>query len=521
VRLRLIAPVLLVLAVTAGGFLAALLLPERDARGEARHRADIAATEVRGGVEQGANLVESLRRFMLGQVDGGITNAQFEDVGARWLSPVGLPAAAWVEQLQKPRAGRVSLRATLATGAAPMTAPGIDLGGEAVLAAAVVDPRTLFRVTATPFARVRDGRTGIFLVQSAPRLSGGVLRPGFVVLFLPGSWLLAQVTEETNPRLRLRIGDTSYGGLGNATAVGSTFSAAGRRFDVLGPQEPVRGAAAVLPWLVLGGGLVLAALAGTLAAIAERRARAQRDVDRIFTLSPDLITVAGFDGFWKRVNPAFETRLGYTEREALARPSLEFVHPDDRERSEAAAIRLGEGETILAFENRLVCKDGSYRWIEWTATPVLDEGVFYSAGRDVTERRQAESEAARLGQEQAALRRVATLVAEGAPEAKLYDCVAREVAQVLGVPMVTIDRFDSDASSTVVASVDDPGFPVGSRWPLDGPSLGATVLVTARPARVDDYAQLQSTSAAAMRTWAVKSAAGVPILVDGRVWGVI
>src|SRR5207247_7815992 len=136
VRLRLIAPVLLVLAVTAGGFLAALLLPERDARGEARHRADIAATEVRGGVEQGANLVESLRRFMLGQVDGGITNAQFEDVGARWLSPVGLPAAAWVEQLQKPRAGRVSLRATLATGAAPMTAPGIDLGGEAVLAAA-------------------------------------------------------------------------------------------------------------------------------------------------------------------------------------------------------------------------------------------------------------------------------------------------------------------------------------------------------------------------------------------------
>ena len=58
--------------------------------------------------------------------------------------------------------------------------------------------------------------------------------------------------------------------------------------------------------------------------------------------------------------------LGYTEREALARPYLEFVHPDDRERTEAEALGLVEGKTMLSFENRLVRKDGSYRWIEWT-----------------------------------------------------------------------------------------------------------------------------------------------------------
>jgi signal transduction histidine kinase len=127
-----------------------------------------------------------------------------------------------------------------------------------------------------------------------------------------------------------------------------------------------------------------------------------------------------------------------------------------------------------------------------------------------------------LAEQQAALRRVATLVVEGATEAELFACVAQEVAQVFGVRMVSIDRYDSDGtSSTVVASIDDPGFPVGSRWPLDGPSVGATVLATARPARIDDYGDLQSTSAAAMREFSASSAVGVPIFVDGRVWGVI
>ena len=169
-----------------------------------------------------------------------------------------------------------------------MTAPGIELGGEEVLAAAVADPRTLFRVIATPLTQIHDGRTGLYLVQSAPRLSGGLLESGFVVLFVPGSWLLAAVTDEANPRLQLRVGDTSSGGVGNAAAVGSTFTAAGRRFELLVPEEAVHGAAGLLPWLIVGAGLVLAALAAALAAISQRRARAQREVDRIFSLSPDV-----------------------------------------------------------------------------------------------------------------------------------------------------------------------------------------------------------------------------------------
>jgi signal transduction histidine kinase len=134
---------------------------------------------------------------------------------------------------------------------------------------------------------------------------------------------------------------------------------------------------------------------------------------------------------------------------------------------------------------------------------------------------QAREDLQRLADQQTALRRVATLVVQGKAEADVFALAAREVARLFGVPTVTIDRYDSDAHSTVVASVDDPGFPVGSRWPLDGPSLGATVLETGRAARIEDYTDLQSTSAAAMREWSIGSAVGVPILVDGRPWGVI
>jgi signal transduction histidine kinase len=134
---------------------------------------------------------------------------------------------------------------------------------------------------------------------------------------------------------------------------------------------------------------------------------------------------------------------------------------------------------------------------------------------------QAREDLQRLADQQTALRRVATLVVEGTAEADVFALAAREVSRVFGVERVTIDRYDSDAHSTVVASVDDPGFPVGSRWPLDGPSLGATVLETGRAARIEDYTDLHSTSAAAMRAWSIISAVGVPILVDGRPWGVI
>ena len=128
----------------------------------------------------------------------------------------------------------------------------------------------------------------------------------------------------------------------------------------------------------------------------------------------------------------------------------------------------------------------------------------------------------RLADEQAGLRRVATLVAEGATADALFAGVVQEVAEVLDVPMVSLDRYESEAESVTLASWgNEPGFRVGGRWPLDGPSVRARVLETRRPARIDDYAELGGTIAAAVRAEGRSASAGAPIVVDSRVWGVL
>jgi PAS domain S-box-containing protein len=224
-----------------------------------------------------------------------------------------------------------------------MGAVGIDLGDTPGVASAVARPQTAYRVTATSLGTLSDGTRGLFLVQSAQRLSRGVVEPGYVVLFVPASWLLgaaanADSSTPSSPELRITVGSTSAGNLTGAATVRSTFAAAGQRFAVEVPRGKVHGASQVLPWIILAGGLALAALVGALGVIGARRARAKAEVDRLFTISRDLIVVAGFDGYFKRVNPAFQARLGYTEDEALARPYLEFVHPDDRERTRQRRI---------------------------------------------------------------------------------------------------------------------------------------------------------------------------------------
>ena len=121
------------------------------------------------------------------------------------------------------------------------------------------------------------------------------------------------------------------------------------------------------------------------------RRRAQEELDRFFNLSLEMLAVAGFDGYFKRVNPAWERVLGYTQEEILARPYMEFVHPDDRAATRVQARKLSEqGQELLYFENRYMHKDGTLRWLMWTSTPFPEQQVIYAAARDITERKAAE-----------------------------------------------------------------------------------------------------------------------------------
>jgi diguanylate cyclase (GGDEF)-like protein/PAS domain S-box-containing protein len=114
---------------------------------------------------------------------------------------------------------------------------------------------------------------------------------------------------------------------------------------------------------------------------------------RFFDLSRDMICVAGFDGYFKRVNPAFERTLGYSRRELLERPFVEFVHPDDRDDTDVETGEISDGgRATVHFQNRYLDKDGGVHWIEWTSVGVPDEERIYAVARDVTERKLLEQE---------------------------------------------------------------------------------------------------------------------------------
>jgi two-component system, NarL family, sensor histidine kinase UhpB len=114
---------------------------------------------------------------------------------------------------------------------------------------------------------------------------------------------------------------------------------------------------------------------------------------------PVLIATAGYDGYYRQVNPAFERILGWSQEESLSRPFIEFIHPDDRGPASAVLAHLRSGNSVSDFVDRTLCKDGSYRWIRWTVIPVPNREIVYGIGEDVTEQKQA-GEALRRGHEQ-------------------------------------------------------------------------------------------------------------------------
>jgi PAS domain S-box-containing protein len=182
------------------------------------------------------------------------------------------------------------------------------------------------------------------------------------------------------------------------------------------------------------------------------RKRAEEELERFFTLSLDLLCVAGFDGYFKRLNPAWERLLGYTTEELLARPYLDFVHPDDRHPTTTEANKARGGGTVLTFENRYVAKDGTLRWLQWNAVPLPSEQMIYCAARDVTERKQAKETIARYSRDLKASR-----AAEAANASQLAKLVSElEVRNLLNVIQSALRNADERQTIEVVSAV--PGW---------------------------------------------------------------
>jgi PAS domain S-box-containing protein len=178
------------------------------------------------------------------------------------------------------------------------------------------------------------------------------------------------------------------------------------------------------------------------------RKRAEEELDRFFSLSLDLMCVAGFDGYFKRLNPAWQRVLGYTTDELLASPYLDFIHPDDRSPTTREAGKLSGGGQVIAFENRYRTKDGSYRWLEWAAVPYPNEQVIYAAGRDVTERKDAKDTIARYSRDLKAAK-----AAQADQESQLSRLVSKlEVMNLLNVVQDTLKASSARLAIDVISA---------------------------------------------------------------------
>ncbi|MFD2033745.1 PAS domain S-box protein [Belliella marina] len=121
-----------------------------------------------------------------------------------------------------------------------------------------------------------------------------------------------------------------------------------------------------------------------------KRKRAEYELNMFFELSPDLLCIAGFDGYFKKVNKSFYKTLGYTEEELLKKNYYEFTHPDDKVKTKNSVDTLDSGKSISYFENRYLSKSGEYVWLAWTSTPILEEKLMFGIAKDITEKKQQE-----------------------------------------------------------------------------------------------------------------------------------
>ncbi len=124
----------------------------------------------------------------------------------------------------------------------------------------------------------------------------------------------------------------------------------------------------------------------------EELKRSEDNLNRLFSFSDYMVCIADLEkGYFTKVSPAFTRHLGWSEEEMFSKPFLDFVHPDDVERTDnIIKEQMKRGVEVIQFENRYKTKEGNYRWFEWAANPVPAEGITYSAAYDITDRKLAE-----------------------------------------------------------------------------------------------------------------------------------
>jgi PAS domain S-box-containing protein len=394
---------LFVLLLSVAGFVVTTRLVDADRSSAARQSAASDAAQVRGLLQQAATFSTGLASALEGEAVSSV--GRFQALEGSAAAAVGLTQAMWVEpvtssgrsayerrigapitQLPGTRpAGTAAtyLPATFITGL-PFP-PGVDVSSLPALAATLRNPLSVFAGTATPVGTLA-GQLGFFLVQET-RFGQGQGSSGFLIVFVPGGWLNSSLGTAANQIAISQDGRRLAGTFDATPAAGATFDELTQAWGVGVAPVPPTTVQRALPALAFSWPLATALVVYLVGRGTRRRRRAEREIANVYDLSLDLLCILGVDGYLKRVNPAFERTLGYEAAELLSRPLLEFIHTDDRQAMEATIARLQAGRGAERFESRYVRSDGVIRRLEWSARPMIERGLIYSAARDVTDAR--------------------------------------------------------------------------------------------------------------------------------------
>ena len=251
----------------------------------------------------------------------------------------------------------------------------------------------------------------------------------------------------------------------------------------------------------------------------------------------DAIVSTDREGRVTYFNTAARHTFGYTPDESLGREIVTLIVPPrlrERHRQWWSRRLLAEDPKVLGRQIKAVAmhSDGSELPVEFSIARVIIPGpTRYTAYfRDITERQRSEQEllAARhrhelVAAEQAALRRVATLIARGASPRAVFDAVCEETGHLIAASNVNLAQFTPDGFNLTVAgwSLRETHVPTGTRLPLDGETVNVVIQRTRAPARVDSYEAVSEELAEVIRRRGIKSEVGAPVVVDGSVWGAL
>jgi GAF domain-containing protein/PAS domain-containing protein len=555
----------LIVLLGVGGYVLTSTTIRDDRDDAAARRARIEAVHAQEVLGRARAYVDGLAEVLAQQSEPG--QGQF----ARWAgatsASVGLGDVLWVERVpgterrryerlrgtpitRVTAAGRVSrappassyLPATYTSANRPELRPGVDVSTFLALATAIRDRARIFAVGASmPGALGRE--PGFFLLEAAAFDRGRGSR-GYLVAFVPRGWFSTTLGDDPR-RFAIREDGRRIEGELDSVQASAGFEMLGRHWRIDSSREPLSGLQSMLPWLALAWPFAAAGIALAIGRTITRRRRLEMDVaersaelerSQAYLAEGQRLTRAGSVAFavptWEVTHSSAEHSRLYGFDPEWGLPSLsdfsDRIHPEDRSIPSEALERGVRERRAVEAEFRVLVPDAGQRRLLATAQPVFDESgritEFVSTVVDVTERRQTESELERLAGEQAALRRVATLVAREASQAEVFEAIAGECAQLFGTQETRLVRFDESPSPSefVVASSGKSAqyLPVGSRQPLVGENITSRVFRTGRPARIDDYqATASGPIGEALRAAGIQSIIGAPVMVEGRLWG--